>query len=169
MRSILILVLITLVATVAPKAGEFGYSIGMHGGLSTLIEDSVSYNTQASYGGNCSYNFASRYSLMFEVSRHEIKGDSANYGPEWQGLRVGAKIQRYLLDRSGRLNLDLRLGGGLLSWKVTDATADTVIRVKGPHDEQVEFKANEIFVSGGAGMSISLLNTHRDRKSGFQS
>jgi outer membrane protein OmpA-like peptidoglycan-associated protein len=54
------------------------------------------------------------------------------------------------------LNLDLRLGGGLLSWKVKDASADAVIKVPGPHTEPVEFKANEVFVSGGAGMSITL-------------
>lgn len=156
MRSVLILIMIALIAAASPAAGELGYSIGLSGGLSTIDGDSTSYNAQANYGGNFTYNFASRYSLRFGISRHQIKGDSANFGPDWQALKIAAGFQRALFDRSSRLNLDLKLGGGLLSWKVKDASADTVINVRGPHTEPVEFKANEVFVSGGAGLSISL-------------
>lgn len=74
----------------------------------------------------------------------------------WSGYDLGVTAKRRFYFLGKGLSLATGLGGGLVSWKMSDPGVDTLLLTTGLHGASVPYKATEIFLSGALGLEKQL-------------
>jgi len=162
-------IIFCLAATTTLSASEYKYYLGVKGGLSTLSGgDSAKFTFQNNFGGDFGFRVSNRWLLNFGLTFHRNYNDtgatsSFSFGSEqtratqrWKATRLELSMKRFLLNPDKRLNMTFGLGGGLMIWEINDPTKDTTLKVRGIHNEQMDYSATEIFVTANSGLRIKV-------------
>jgi len=150
-------------------ASDYEYYLGFKGGLTTISGGDVDkFTLQDSWGGSVGYRLGDQWLLDFDLSVHRnfndtsantifaIGGDKEMATEQWRATRLSMTFRHLLFSWQSRANLSLDLGGGLMIWKMVEPVGDTILDVSGPHNEQLDYSASEIFFTGGGGLSLFL-------------
>jgi len=112
------------------------------------------------------HRLADRWTFRFDVSRFRFSNDIDvaladsigtmynNAEIHFEQMRLGVLFDRMFLAPRSRINVAVGLGGGLMVWKGTDASADTTLTVLGKNNETTDFAASELYLTGGAALII---------------
>ncbi len=128
--------------------------------MATLTSgDEAKFPLQTSYGLNLAYGPNDNWRVGLDFTLYNLSNDTTatksfsfdrsadDATRKWQARRLGLSLDRRIFSLGSRLHFAAGAGGGLMIWKVVDATSDSTIDVAGVHNETVSFAASEVFLS----------------------
>jgi len=140
------------------------FSFGGGVGLATLYRGPTPrFTVEPGYGIKFETHLSGKWQLEFGLSRLKIHNDSTassdfQFGSDninriktWKGYDLTLVFGYRLLPYNKKFSLIGGVGGGLSIWKMVDAEADTVLKVAGERNSDVDFAATEIFLTVAAG------------------
>ncbi|MFH1374692.1 MAG: OmpA family protein [bacterium] len=157
-------------AGVSAGCPDHRFTVDVRGGLATLrggSADSARFTVDRAWGGGVTYCFHERWTLGLSLTTYQLFNDSTagsgwSFGGDatdatlkWRATRIGLLAGRRLLS-GGRISVAVGLGGGLMTWKFMDPPADTILTARGARNEEVSYRASELFVTGCGSMEVSL-------------
>lgn len=159
MQRVLTMILVLLIAG-GSYAGQYEYTIGLHGGLSRLAGDESNYYPfQANYGLEFQYRLTDQWRLHFDLSRHSLRNDTLNVAylslglgddnasSRFKATRMGVIADRVLWRQEYKAHVSVGIGGGLMVWRVMDQANGGKLQVLGPNNQGIDFAATELFLS----------------------
>ena len=151
----------------AVEPGRFGLSLG--GGFARLADgNGAFFPLQFAYGARFRNSLGERTFWGVDVDFFDAYDDTSSTSgwrlshskdfadAHWKATRLAASINRYLLDPRSIVTVSSGISAGLLIWKYQDPVTDNLLKVLGPNNEEVDFKATEIIAGAQVGVSVNL-------------
>ena len=167
LASLVVLLVLLAAGSISAQDDAYKYSFGAGGGMVSLSGgDLFSFDPDVSFGLCLGARLSNRWRLQLDASMFKLSNDTTvtdadstetlvgNIPLDFKATRIGVRFDRKLLSPGKPVNLTAGLGGGMLWWKGKDPDGDTVYMVQSDKSEQVEFSANELFLTGALGILI---------------
>jgi len=149
------------------NATDYRYSIGAGGGMvSSSGGGFFSFDTEKSISFSLGHRLSRSWQLDLEYASFSFSNDIGlaatdsvgalrNNSPlDLKCTRLGLRLDRKLFAPQRFLNLTVGLGGGLYVWKAVNPDSNTTYTVHGENEQTLDFAANELYLSGAAGLLI---------------
>lgn len=171
MKKLFYLISILLILSSYSYGYDYTYYVGLRGGLSHPFgasDDSLTMPFESTTGGVLGFRLARNWVFEFGYSNHKNYNDTTKNSlfafsgnqlyatQQWKAKRYAVMLYKALNNPDAKMNLSFGLGSGLLNWKVSDPSFDTLFNVTGLHNEQVDFDASELIFTSALGINFNL-------------
>ena len=158
---------IILAFLLSPLAAEdlHRFSISAGAGLVTLTGGSPPwYTVDKAFGAEFDTYLKDKWRMGFAIRTFRIFDDSSAHSEfklgsdkdsrltAWKAYDLALLLKYQLPPYQSRFSAYAGFGGGLSIWKVTDARADSTLKVVAERGETVDLSASEVFLTGRAGI-----------------
>lgn len=172
-----ILAILMLVTSSVSAEGFHRFSVGAGVGYATLSGGSPPWYTLApAFSGKLGTHLKGRWNLELGFASFKIYDDTSahsefKFGSDendrqkaWKGYDLTLLFKRRFSPEGSRLSACGGIGGGISTWKVLDAKADTVLKTVGERGETTDFATTEIILTMNAGLEYQV---HRNLRLEF--